>query len=103
MGTYVQLDCINCQESLKFGKPISHGGILTLRLFSEKAADWRDDVSCWNAIEVFFFRHENHPLVFRRDDTPDAQDIENTIELDQLLDLRENDATGKYYFANSRA
>ena len=95
MGVYVQLDCLDCRESLGFGKPINRDGddrIVLQGMYSERESRWIDDIRCWHAIQAFFFQHRDHRLVFRKDDTGDAQDI-NGVEFDDLLDGWRNGVT----------
>ena len=87
MGVYVQLDCLDCETKLEFGKPIWRDRRLTLRLFSEKDLDWIDDVRCWHALQAFLFKHRDHRLVFRKDDAAAAQDVPNHEEFDDLREL----------------
>ena len=88
MGVYVQLDCLDCDESLSFGKPIRRskdGGIVLQGLFSEREHAWIDDVRCWHAIQAYLIKHRDHRLVFRTDDSADAQETDES-EFDDLLD-----------------
>lgn len=85
MSDYVQLDCLNCQTSLSFGKPILKDSMLTLRLFSESQADWVDGNACWKACQLFLFQHMNHHLVFRKDDSFEAQDMARLSNYDALM------------------
>jgi len=88
MGVYVQLDCLDCNESLSFGKPIrppDEDRIVLQGLFSERESKWIDDVRCWHAIQAFLFTHRDHQLVFRKDDSAGAQETDES-EFDDLLD-----------------
>jgi hypothetical protein len=88
MGVYVQLDCLDCRKSLSFGKPIrERDGRIKLCLSSERTGTWHEGVECWHALQAFLFSHRDHRLVFRKDDTADAQNMENDVEFDDLLDL----------------
>ena len=88
MGTYVQLDCLDCRTTLSFGKPIAIGNNLTLRLFSEDKREWRDGIECWNAVQKYLLKHTNHKIVFRSDDSLDSQCFASEatiIEFDELI------------------
>lgn len=84
MSTYVQLDCLDCEHSLSFGKPIASNGRLLLRLYSEMDGEWHEGERCWVAVQAYLFRHMGHRLVFREDNTPDAQAFGEVVDMDQL-------------------
>ena len=96
MGVYLQLDCIDCDASLSFGKPNYRDasgkhdyrdGSLSIGLFSEERDRWEFGFDCWRAVQAFLFRHRNHRLVFRKDDSAAAQEVANHEEFDDLLRL----------------
>ena len=89
MGVYVNLDCLDCSKSLHMGKPARyHSGEdrITLQgMYSESDQAWVNDERCWYAMQAFLCRHRNHKLVFRRDDTPEAQNIAQEEEYDEMI------------------
>ena len=84
MGTYVQLDCLDCEQSLSFGKPIAIGNRQSLRLFSEIDGIWHEGDACWIAVQAYLFRHMGHRLVFREDSTSDAQAFGDSVGIDDI-------------------
>ena len=94
MGIYVQLDCLDCDTSLHLGKPVydrdsGSDGIVFQGMFSETDLEWINDERCWRALQAFLCRHRDHRLVFRRDDTSDAQNVEHCEEYDDLIKVWE--------------
>lgn len=93
MGKYFQLECVDCSESISFGKLIRRTDDLKLHLqgmYSERDSAWIGNEQCWHALQVFLFSHMGHGLVFRGDESDNAQ-ATTAIEFDAL---RENWKSG---------
>ena len=85
VGTYVQLDCLDCEQTLSFGKPIAIDSRLSLRLFSEIDQTWHEGDACWIAVQAYLFRHMGHRLVFREDSTLEAKAFGDSVGIDDIL------------------
>jgi hypothetical protein len=86
LGKYFQLECLDCSESISFGKLIRITEDLKLHLqgmYSERDSTWIDNEQCWHALQVFLFSHMGHGLVFRDDESGDAQST-TAVEFDTL-------------------
>jgi hypothetical protein len=46
--------------------------------------EWHEGERCWVAVQAYLFRHMGHRLVFREDNTPDAQAFGEVVDMDQL-------------------